>query len=292
MPSDRAVSSSATRIGRALVHERVGGEQLRVREHDHAVRGPDVEQLRLAHRLPRPRVGIVGRDQRHLRPHACRLRLAVRERRAVAGRGARSRRAGRSRARARCPPGTPGASLRTRAGCASPRGGRAPSARRPPAAPGPFASAPAIRVTPVSPAAIRVATASSARSGLSPPVGRERSRSRAHRQPERLGDRAGDVVVAPRPDPHHLDRAHGTRARCSRCRRPRRAPASRISARASRALFAIDGLADTDDHRETRHGSRHASGELLAQVALEHLAARVRAAARRRPRAVPGSSGG
>ena len=145
--------------------------------------GPTVAQLAPRSRAcARPRVRVVGRDQRELRPHARRLGLAVRQRRALRGRAARARRAGSSRARGRCPPGTPGASLRTRAGCASRPVAAAPRSRRPPAAPAPFASAPAIRVTPVSPAAIRVATASSARSGLSPPVGRVRSRSTRHRQ--------------------------------------------------------------------------------------------------------------
>ena len=67
-------------------------------------------------------------------------------------------------------------------------------------------SAPASSTTRASPAAMRAAAASSARIGVSPPIGCSRARTRARVESEPLDDQPGEVVVGPRADRHELDR--------------------------------------------------------------------------------------
>ena len=221
MPSDRAVSSSATRIaapwftnGLAVSSFEYGNTTMRLA-------GPTSSSSASLTTCRDQRVGILGRDQRHLCPHPRRLRLAVRQRRALAGAQrvlvereeverapdahlerlvhpfelARDARAAR----------WPGAAFPTSAGRAGPvrlrtrDQGDAGLPRRDPRG---------HRVE-------RAQRALTARRPRAQPLAR-------HRKPERVGDRAGDVVVAPRADPHHLDRVDGLERVARARRRPRR----------------------------------------------------------------------
>ncbi len=116
-------------------------------------------------------------------------------------------------------------------------------------------SAPAMRKTRASPAAIRAATASSARIGVSPPVGWIRGRVRGHVEPQRLGDERTEIVVRPRADRHQLDRVdlgeHATATVVVGRTRRRLDQAQRFGI-AHVVVVPVGDLADPDDHRD-RH---------------------------------------